>query len=86
MTKAVADGALIWGVIHRSNRRVQRFSYGFIVSIKFEPEADDHQGRDTYVSSEGYENVTGAWSQIVSKVLNLSYIFEIAVHTDAITG
>ncbi|KAF8593960.1 hypothetical protein BDV93DRAFT_502306 [Ceratobasidium sp. AG-I] len=72
-SKAVADGAVIWRVIGRSYRHVLRFSYGFMVSTKFDPEADDHQGRETYASSEGYEKVSGAWSQIVSKGDRLEY-------------
>ncbi|KAF8598220.1 hypothetical protein BDV93DRAFT_547548 [Ceratobasidium sp. AG-I] len=64
---ATTDGAVIWGATDHSCGRALRFSYGFVVSTMFDPEADEHQGRETYVSSRGYEKVIGAWSQLANK-------------------
>lgn len=86
MTKAIADGAVIWGMIRRRNCRVLRLSYGFVVSTKFDPQAEEHRGRQTYTSSGGYKKVTGAWSQIAAKVLSLPHLLKVSAPANTLSG
>lgn len=72
-------GAVIWGISTRVIHRVPRYSYGFVVSTKFDPRMDEHRGRETFTSSKGYEEVIGAWSQVVTKVGSSSYLLEAMV-------
>ncbi|KAF8593962.1 hypothetical protein BDV93DRAFT_189709 [Ceratobasidium sp. AG-I] len=63
----IADGAVIWGASNNGISPVPRYSYGFIVSARFDPQINEHRGRETYTASAGYEKVVGAWSQIIDK-------------------
>ncbi|CAE7193333.1 unnamed protein product [Rhizoctonia solani] len=65
-SKAVADGAVIWGTLSSVHSRAPRYSFGVAIRIPFKPEI--HHPRRPYTCSvSGEKMVSGAWSQIVQK-------------------
>ncbi|KAF8598221.1 hypothetical protein BDV93DRAFT_526924 [Ceratobasidium sp. AG-I] len=69
----IADGAVLRGVTNHRMSHTTRYSYGFIVSTRFDPQMEEHRGRETYTSSEGYEKIVGAWSQIIDKGVTIDW-------------
>ncbi|CAE6486277.1 unnamed protein product, partial [Rhizoctonia solani] len=66
-SKAVADGAVIWGAGCSVVSRAPRYSFGVITSKKYLPYRDDPVGRKPYITLAGETQVDGGWSEIVHK-------------------
>ncbi|QRW20299.1 hypothetical protein RhiXN_09274 [Rhizoctonia solani] len=66
-SKAVADGATIWGIASSVVSRAPRYSFGKKTSRDYDPLLHDPQGRKAYVSLDGKYRVSGGWSEIVHK-------------------
>ncbi|ELU36973.1 hypothetical protein AG1IA_08996 [Rhizoctonia solani AG-1 IA] len=72
-SKAVADGATIWGIASSVVSRAPRYSFGKKTSRDYDPLLHDPQGRKAYVSLDGKYRVSGGWSEIVHKVGGMQY-------------
>lgn len=70
-SKAVADGAVIWGITSSVVSRAPRYSFGKQASTGYCPLKHDQQGRKSYISLAGKARVPGAWSEIVHKGIAL---------------
>ncbi|CAE6485276.1 unnamed protein product [Rhizoctonia solani] len=66
-SKAVADGAVIWGTVSSVVSRAPRYSFGIASSTAYYPLSHDRQGRKPYISLAGKAVVSWAWSEIVHK-------------------
>ncbi|KAH7336860.1 hypothetical protein B0J17DRAFT_718775 [Rhizoctonia solani] len=66
-SKAVADGAVIWGTISSVVSRAPRYSFGIASSTDYHPLIHDRQGRRSYITLAGKAKVSGTWSEIVHK-------------------
>lgn len=66
--KAVVNGALLWHIGNTVTSRSARYHYGTDISVPYDPEDPDHQGRTTHVTLSGEVRVDNAWSSIVKKV------------------
>ncbi|CAE7162684.1 unnamed protein product [Rhizoctonia solani] len=66
-SKAVADGAVIWGASCNVVSRAPRSSFGISVYMPYRPLIDDPAGRIPFTSLSGEVQVTGGWSEVVHK-------------------
>ncbi|KAG8717674.1 hypothetical protein FRC09_013911 [Ceratobasidium sp. 395] len=67
MSKAVADGAIIWNNMSSVVGRAPRSSFGTQTTEPYDPSCPQHRGRGVYTCPSGYDRVIGHWSQIVEK-------------------
>ncbi|CAE6537624.1 unnamed protein product, partial [Rhizoctonia solani] len=66
-SKAVADGAVIWGTLSSVISRAPRYSFGTGKNTTYDPLIHDPQGRKPFVGLDGKYKVSGGWSEIVHK-------------------
>ncbi|KAJ1303456.1 hypothetical protein OPQ81_011645 [Rhizoctonia solani] len=70
-SKAVADGAVTWGITSNVIARAPRYSFGVMKNAEYDPLLHDRQGRKPFLSPDGTRRVLNGWSEIVHKGITL---------------
>ncbi|KAF8632437.1 hypothetical protein AX15_001880 [Amanita polypyramis BW_CC] len=74
LSKAVADGAVLFYVNHYVNKRIARYTYGNACSYVYNPNDPEHSQRSgqVYISSSRKQYIRGAFDVILSKGTQVS--------------
>ncbi|KAG8729451.1 hypothetical protein FRC11_008746 [Ceratobasidium sp. 423] len=66
-SKAVADGAVIWKVVHEFSNCPLQFSWGMETSVAFDQNDPDHQDRKDTLLASHWAVLPGRWNSFASK-------------------